>query len=504
MDERLRAMFDEFAGQYAGDVTSPLPPTWAAAFDAWLLEPAPGGPRDVSRALARVYEARVDLRRAFPDPGGQDRDALLAWAASSGVAEEPVLARLLRAGLAPDGGDGIAEERNDRLGELSPALARLPARLAEGPQAGAPAGPGGPRGRLRQAVLRVIKPFTTYQQDVNGELVAALGDLGQDLLRKRAETARALSELTAAVQDLWLASTRATAVADRIAEIKALLTPTSDRNLYLALSELAQRHTRIGREPGPPPSDRSLTGCELRVFSQNGEDGLLAEILRRIGAPARHFVEFGIESGREGNCIYLADVAGWAGLFIEAEEEMYGRLADKYGAQPAIRTVRAEVTTTNIERLFAEAEVPPEPDVISIDVDGQDYWLWQAIESYRPRVMVIEYNSSLDPRTRLVQPDEPGHQWSGTEYYGASLGALESLAAEKGYRLIHTDLCGVNAFFVRSDLDGDALPPTEEVARRGTPNYFQRGVRHPPHAAGGRYLDLDTGKLIRSDRAAPR
>jgi hypothetical protein len=353
-------------------------------------------------------------------------------------------------------------------------------------------------------VLRAIKPYTAYQQTVNSELVAALGDLGHGVLRNRAEIAGVLSEFAAAAQALNLASDRSLAMANVIAEIKALLTQTSDRSLYLALAELAERHGRIGSERGEPVVERGVSAFELRAFSQNGEDGLLAEILRRIGAPGRHFVEFGVESGREGNCVYLADVAGWAGLFMEADEEMYRGLADKYAAQPAIRTIRAEVKATNIERLFAEAEVPAEPDVISIDVDGQDYWLWQGIESYRPRLLVIEYNSSLDPRARLVQPDEPGHTWNGTEYYGASLGALESLGAEKGYRLVHTDLCGVNAFFVRSDLAGDAFPPADEVARRGTPNYFQRGVRHPPNEAHGRYLDLDTGKLVRSNRAHSR
>jgi len=499
VDEKLRLMFDEFAGQHGGDVASPFTPAGAAAFDAWLLEPVPDGLPEISRALARVYEARPDLRRAFPDPGGEDRAALLAWAAGSGVVEEPVLARLHETVPGTGGPAGGADEPADGLAELSPALARLPGRVA----AGASPGAGGPRGQLRQGVLRAIKPYTAYQQTVNAELVTALRDLGQGLIRGPEETAGALTELTTAARELRLASDRSAGWAKGIAEIKDLLTQTSDRSLYLALAQLAQRHMLIGSRPGEPPAARGLTAYELRVFSQNGEDGLLAEILRRTGAPSRHFVEFGVESGREGNCVYLADVAGWRGLFIEAEEEMYGRLADKYAAAPAVRTLRAEVSTTNIEQLFAQAEVPAEPDVISIDVDGQDYWLWQAIESYRPRILVIEYNSALDPRTRLVHPNEPGHGWGGTDYYGASVGALQSLAAEKGYRLIHTDLSGVNAFFVRSDLDGDAFPPAEEVAIRGTPNYYQRGVRHPPDEAHGRYLDLDTGKLVRGDRGGP-
>ena len=178
--------------------------------------------------------------------------------------------------------------------------------------------------------------------------------------------------------------------------------------MYLALSELRRAPRAHRAEPGelqPTPAH----AFELRVFSQNGEDGVLAEILRRVGAPARYFVEFGVESGREGNCVYLADVAGWRGLFMEADEEHVPSCCErKYAAaQDACTTVRARVTPRNVEELFAQAGVPEEPDVVSIDVDGQDYWIWEAIESYRPRVVIVEYNSAIDPRRRLVQPNDP-------------------------------------------------------------------------------------------------
>ena len=113
----------------------------------------------------------------------------------------------------------------------------------------------------------------------------------------------------------------------------------------------------------------------------------------------RFFVEFGIESGREGNCVFLADVLAWSGLFIEAEEQHFSELSDKYAANTAVRTLRANVTPQNIEQLFADAGVPSEPDLLSIDIDGQDYWVWEALEEYRPRILVIEYNA--------VPPDRP-------------------------------------------------------------------------------------------------
>jgi hypothetical protein len=238
-----------------------------------------------------------------------------------------------------------------------------------------------------------------------------------------------------------------------------------------------------------------LSGFELRAFSQNGEDGVLAEILRRVGAPTRYFVEFGVESGREGNCVYLADVIGWRGLFMEHDDAFYGELRGKYATHDRVGTNQAMVTPGNIVELLAQAAVPPEPDVLSIDVDGQDYWIWEAIEGYRPRVVVIEYNSALDPRRCLVEP-KGRERWDGTQFFGASFGALQALGERKGYRAIHTEMAGSNMFLVREDLVDGRFPSGRDIAVRQVPNYFQTGYRHPPATPGSRYLDLDTGQLV--------
>jgi hypothetical protein len=252
--------------------------------------------------------------------------------------------------------------------------------------------------------------------------------------------------------------------------------------------------------PGAGGETGLLTPFELRVFSQNGEDGVLAEIFRRIGVGAQgFFVEFGIESGREGNCVYLADIAGWRGLFMDGDEQFFAALRDKYRATERVRTELAMVTPGNVQELFAGGGVPTEPDVLSIDVDGADYWIWEAIEDYRPRVVVIEYNSALDPRRRLVQPADHDGGWDSTDYFGASLGAMRSLGERKGYRLAHAELSGVNAFFVREDLAEGRFPDPDDVPSPGAPNYFQRGISHPPDQEGRAYLDLDSGQLTARD-----
>jgi hypothetical protein len=247
----------------------------------------------------------------------------------------------------------------------------------------------------------------------------------------------------------------------------------SPRAAYLAMSELLRRHAREG---GPASESGTLTGHELRVFSQNGEDGVIAELIARCGAPSRFFVEFGAGDGHENNCAVLADLLGWSGVFIEGDPDLYSALDAKYRPIDAVRTVNAMISADNAEDVFARAGVPPEPDLLSIDVDGADLWIWRALRSHRPRLVVIEYNSALDPDRPLVQPPDLSGAWDGTDYYGASIGALRALADEKGYRLVHTDLTGTNAFFVREDVAGDL--PTD-VPVRG-PNHFLAGGGHRP------------------------
>jgi len=253
----------------------------------------------------------------------------------------------------------------------------------------------------------------------------------------------------------------------------------SDRFTYLALAELARRHA-TGHDQAPSV-DEPLTRYEHRVFSQNGEDGVLAELLRRIGAASHWFVEFGIESGVEGNCVFLADVMGWSGLFLEPQQDACNELHRKYSANPAIHTRHALVRPENIEQLFAQADVPAEPDVLSIDVDGNDYWIWQALTIFSPRIVVIEYNAHWPLLKRWVQPYDSERVWQGTDNYGASLGALRALGEEKGYRLVHTELTGNNAFFVRADITA-VLPAPEVVPLRGA-NHFLRGASHTAHPA---------------------
>ncbi|MFN2460685.1 MAG: hypothetical protein ABR591_08365 [Candidatus Velthaea sp.] len=203
----------------------------------------------------------------------------------------------------------------------------------------------------------------------------------------------------------------------------------------------------------------TLNAYERRVCSQNGEDGILQEIFRRIGTGRRFFVEFGVEDGRECNAAHLARNCDWSGVMIEGDAAQYARLNDNYRPFPAVRREHAFLTSENIDGVFRRCGIPLEFDLLSIDIDGNDYWMWEALAAFRPRVVVIEYNATRPPPERWVMRYNAEHRWARDGYMGASLASLEALGARLGYALLGTDENGVNAFFVREDfLAGSRFP----------------------------------------------
>jgi hypothetical protein len=183
-----------------------------------------------------------------------------------------------------------------------------------------------------------------------------------------------------------------------------------------------------------------------KSHSQNDEDGIIEAIFQDISPHSKYFVEFGIgpnwldkdySGGLEGNCVELLK-KGWSGLMMDGQEH------------PSSFNVKQEfLTPFNINSILRKHSVPHDVDLISIDVDGQDLWIWLALQ-YRPLLFIIEFNPnflSLHDSVSVVL--DPAFRWDGTKYYGASLGALIKIGKEKGYKLIYANT--VNAFFVRAD-----------------------------------------------------
>jgi hypothetical protein len=193
-----------------------------------------------------------------------------------------------------------------------------------------------------------------------------------------------------------------------------------------------------------------------KVFSQNDEDGIISEIFNRIGTTNKKFVEFGVGNGLECNSHFLLH-KGWKGLWIEGNKKCIKQIK-KLFVEPLKKsqlTILNEfITRENINELIGgEGGVKGEIDLLSIDIDGNDFWVWEGINCIDSRVVVIEYNPKFPPPHEWVMPYDPKYIYDGTsDFLGASLESLDKLGRKLGYQLVGTTMGGINAFFVKSEL----------------------------------------------------
>jgi hypothetical protein len=241
-----------------------------------------------------------------------------------------------------------------------------------------------------------------------------------------------------------------------------------------------------------------LLGSSCKHFSQNDEDGIIEEIFRRIGTDTKFFVEFGSGNGRENNTLYLL-LKGWQGCWIDGSEKHIADCAENAGSfvkSGHLRLKNAMITVENIEQLFRTLEVPEQFDLLSIDVDGNDFHLWQALSAFRPRVVVMEYNAILGPEVDAVMQYNPSHVWDLTTRFGASLLALEKLGTALGYCLVGCNFNGINSFFVRKDLVNDQFCQPYTAANHYEPFRYPRIAFASPYAASIQGF-VDAASLIK-------
>lgn len=196
---------------------------------------------------------------------------------------------------------------------------------------------------------------------------------------------------------------------------------------------------------------------EYKVYSQGGEDGLIQFILNHVEIKNDIFVEFGVENYLESNTRFLLVNDNWSGLVIDGREENVEYIkSDPIYWFHNLKAECAFVTKDNINDLLKRNGVAGDIGLLSIDIDGNDYWVWKEIEVISPRIVVIEYNSRFGPDRAVAVPydteflREKAH--FSMIYFGASLAALVNLGRKKGYALIGCSKSGVNAFFVRKDV----------------------------------------------------
>jgi hypothetical protein len=257
-----------------------------------------------------------------------------------------------------------------------------------------------------------------------------------------------------------------------------------------------------------PPT--ALPESEFRVFSQFGEDGIIQWLLRRVPIASRVFVEFGVQNYTESNTRFLLLNDHWRGLVLDGSPAHVAYIHSDpiYGRYP-LAAQCAFITRENINALISASGLAGDIGLLSVDIDGNDYWVWEAITVVSPRIVVCEYNGLFGPTRNVSIPYDPAFRRERAHhslvYFGASLGALTRLATARGYSLVGCTSAGNNAFFVRNDVLG-TIPVRTPAEAWAAPGF--REARRPDGTfsfldpAGMRSLiahlplhDLDTGAL---------
>jgi hypothetical protein len=233
---------------------------------------------------------------------------------------------------------------------------------------------------------------------------------------------------------------------------------------------------RIESRQQAPWSDRDPREYEFKVYSQWGEDGIIDHLVNQAVVTSRTFVEFGVENYGEANTRFLLKHRHWRGLIIDGSpEHMASVRRSELFWRYDLRVEASFITRDNINDIIRRAGFSGELGLLSVDIDGNDYWVWQAIDCVRPCIVVSEYNSLFGPTATISTPYRADFQRTQAHpsnmYYGASIAALTHLAQQRGYTLVAGNSAGNNVFFVRNDCLGPLRPQTVEQA------YVRAGFR---------------------------
>jgi hypothetical protein len=232
---------------------------------------------------------------------------------------------------------------------------------------------------------------------------------------------------------------------------------------------LALRYQELLRQGAPLPR---LADVEFGCFSQNGEDGILLYLFSILGTASRKCVEICAGDCIECNSANLIVNHAWTGLLFDGSaaniargNAFYHERRDGLSFYPP-RMVETWITAENVNDLLRDNRFQGDVDLMVMDLDGMDYWIWKAIDCIQPRVVVVEYNQDLGAERAITIPyrSDYSHDWRFGYPVSASLPAFVKLGRQKGYRLVGCEHFGINAFFVRDDLGEGALPEVEAAA----------------------------------------
>jgi hypothetical protein len=276
------------------------------------------------------------------------------------------------------------------------------------------------------------------------------------------------------------------------------------KSLIPALNTTAQLSRFAAREllqdhPNP------LTKNGGKVFSQNDEDGITLEILRRIGLSKGVFAEFGVGDGVENNTLALA-AAGWSGFWAGGEDLGFDCNPGRVAA-PNFSYHKRWIKLSNIVDLHQEglsAIRRNACDLISLDLDGNDYYLAEQLLRFgiSPTVFIVEYNAKFRPPIKFKIDYDDNHQWAGDDYFGASLSEFYELFTRHGYFLACCNITGVNAFFIKNGFrDSFKDVPTTIEDLYASPKYYLYGLESYGHKTSMKTIEKIFARLNQDGQA---
>lgn len=244
---------------------------------------------------------------------------------------------------------------------------------------------------------------------------------------------------------------------------------------------------------GKLPPGTPFAEVEFKVFSQWGEDGIIQHLLSHLSPAETTFVEFGVETYQEASTRFLLMNNNWRGLILDGSEENIRQVREsdlfwKYD----LSAKAAFITPANVNELIESQGFGPEVGLLSVDIDGMDYWVLEALR-VNATVLICEYNSIFGPVAKVTVPPDEAFTRSGAHssnlFYGMSLAAAAEAADRKGYDLVGVNSAGNNAFFVRRGC-GSPFP-----ARKAAECYVAARFRESRDPSGNlTYLNQEAGR----------
>jgi hypothetical protein len=261
-----------------------------------------------------------------------------------------------------------------------------------------------------------------------------------------------------------------------------------------------------------------LGDFEFRVYSQFGEDGIIQHLISQVPIAHPVFVEFGVHDYKESNTRFLLQNNNWTGLVMDSSPEAVDVIRkDPVYFRHTLQAVCAFIDRENINEVLTTNGISGDIGLLSIDIDGNDYWVWEAVDTVTPSIVICEYDNLLGCERAVVSPYDRSFERQKAHYSflygGASLPALDLLARKKGYSLVGSTSAGNDAFFVRNDLLGPlrVMTPRDAYvrARFRSSRDPQGNLSHLSADEGLALIadlplvDLETGSIIRVRDLAP-